>query len=79
MEELEALDRFKDIELKISLVLKGKSMPLSKILKLKEGDVIKFDRKVEDYLNVELNGQPFGYGELIVVNDKISLRLVDLE
>ena len=74
----EKLKRFKDIELKVSLVLGRKIMPFSKVLKLKEGDVLELNTKLDDYLEVNLNDQEFGIGELIVINDKISLRLVDL-
>jgi flagellar motor switch protein FliN/FliY len=77
MEE-QKLERFKDIKCKLSLVIEGKEMPLSKVLKLKEGDIISFDKKLEDYLDVKLNDQPFGIAELIVINDRISLRLIDL-
>jgi flagellar motor switch protein FliN/FliY len=73
------IERFKDVRLKISFVIGGKVMPFSRVMKLKEGDLIEFeDKKIEDYLDVLLNGQKFGIGELVVVNDKISLRLVDL-
>ena len=72
------LERFKDIRLKVSLVLGSKELPLSKVLKLKEGDLITLDTKLEDYLEVRLNDEKFGIGELIVINDKVSLRLVDL-
>ncbi len=75
---MEELKKFGDIKLRISLVLGSKELPLSKVLKLKEGDLIVFDKKLEDYLDVKLNDQTFGIGEIIVINDKISLRLVDL-
>ncbi|WP_456455822.1 FliM/FliN family flagellar motor switch protein [Thermovibrio sp.] len=74
----EKLEKFKDIELKVSLVLGKKELPLSKVLKLKEGDLITFDVKLESYLEVLLNEEKFGIGELIVINDKVGLRLVDL-
>ena len=77
-EELEKLERFKDVKVRISFVLSGKEMPFGKVLKLKEGDIIEFDKKTEDYLDVYLNDQKFGMGELVVVNEKISLRLVDI-
>lgn len=75
---MEEFKKFGDIKLKVSLVLGSKELPLSKVLKLKEGDLIVFDKKLEDYLDVKLNDQTFGIGEIIVINNKISLRLVDL-
>jgi len=75
---MEEIKKFGDIKLRVSLVLEGKELPLSKVLKLKEGDLLVFDKKLEDYLDVKLNDQKFGIGEIIVINDKISLRLIDL-
>lgn len=77
-DSLREIERFSDIKLKISLVLGNKELPLSKVLKLKGGDLIVFDKKLEDYLDVKLNDQDFGIGEIIIINDKIGLRLVDL-
>ncbi|MEO2068762.1 MAG: FliM/FliN family flagellar motor switch protein [Desulfurobacteriaceae bacterium] len=71
-------ERFKDVNLRISLSIGTKTMSLSKVMRLREGDIIEFDRKVDDYLDVYLNGRKFGIGELIIVNEKYSLRLVDL-
>jgi flagellar motor switch protein FliN/FliY len=77
MKELK-LEEFKDIKLKLSLTLGPKQMLLSKVLQLKEGDIIVFDKKLEDYLEIKLNNQSFGIGEIIVINEKIGLRLIDL-
>ncbi|WP_457678141.1 FliM/FliN family flagellar motor switch protein [Thermovibrio sp.] len=72
------LGKFKDVELRISLVLGSLKIPLSKVLRLKEGDILTLSVKLEDYLEVRLNEEKFAIGELIVINDKVSLRLVDL-
>ena len=72
------IDKFKDIELQLTLILGTKELPLSKVLKLKEGDIITLETKVEDYLELRLNGERFGIGELLVANNRIGVRLVDL-
>ena len=77
-EKFEKVERFKDVKVRVSLVLGGKTLLFGKVVTLKEGDILEFDKKVDDYLDVYVNGQLFGVGELIVVNDKFSLRLVDL-
>ncbi|WP_293446461.1 FliM/FliN family flagellar motor switch protein [Persephonella sp.] len=48
------------------------------ILKLKEGDIIKLDKNTEDYIEIYLRGQLFAIGELVVVNEKYAVRVVDL-
>jgi flagellar motor switch protein FliN/FliY len=57
----------------------GRAKKLFKdIIKLKEGDIIKLDKNIEDYLDIYLNHKLFAIGELVIVNDKYSVRLVDL-
>ncbi|MCX7737866.1 MAG: FliM/FliN family flagellar motor C-terminal domain-containing protein [Hydrogenothermaceae bacterium] len=48
------------------------------LLSLKEGDIIELNKNIEDYLEVYLEDKPFGKGELVIVNDKYSFRLIDL-
>jgi len=48
------------------------------ILRLKEGDIIKLDKNLEDYIEIYLRGQLFAIGELVVVNEKYAVRVVDL-
>jgi len=75
---MRSLEEFKEIRLKLALILGKKEMYLSKVLNLKEGDLIVFDTKLDDYLKVTLNESDFGVAEIIVINNKFGLRLVDL-
>lgn len=72
------LDFLSDISLYLNVEV-GKTKKLFiEILKLKEGDIISLDKSTEDYLDIYLNGSPFAIGELVVVNEKYSVRLVDI-
>jgi flagellar motor switch protein FliN/FliY len=75
---MRSLEEFKEIQLKLTLILGKKEMYLSKVLNLKKGDLIVFDTKLDDYLKVTLNESDFGVAEIIVINNKFGLRLVDL-
>ncbi len=80
IEELEKKDLsfLLDVSLKINVSV-GKTEKLFKdVLKLKEGDLISLDKNVEEYLDVYLNGKQFAVGEMIIVNDKYSVRIIDL-
>ena len=67
-----------DVKLKINVSV-GKTEKLFKdVLKLKEGDLISLDKSTEEYLDVYLNGKQFAVGEMIIVNDKYSVRIIDL-
>jgi len=67
-----------DIELEVKVEVGRKKEMFSKVLKLKEGDIIELDKSLEDYINVYLNDQPFAVGEMVVVNKKFGIRIVDL-
>jgi len=67
-----------DIELEIKGEVGRKREMFSKVLRLKEGDIIELDKSLEDYINVYLNDQPFAVGEMVVVNKKFGIRIVDL-
>ncbi|WP_242462872.1 FliM/FliN family flagellar motor switch protein [Persephonella atlantica] len=67
-----------DINLKITGEIGRTKKNFIDILKLKEGDIIKLDKHIEDYVEVYLRGQLFAIGELVVVNEKYAVRIVDL-
>ncbi len=67
-----------DVELKAHGNV-GKTTKLFKdILKLKEGDIIQLDKNVEDYIDLYINNQLFAIGEIMIVNNKYSLRIIDI-
>ncbi len=77
-EAKERLGSFADIKLKIHVEVGRTTKYFFDILKMKEGDVIKLDKSLEDYIDLYINGKRFAIGELIVVNDKYGIRIVDL-
>ncbi|WP_457639053.1 FliM/FliN family flagellar motor switch protein [Persephonella sp.] len=67
-----------DINLKITGEVGRTTKNFIDILRLKEGDIIKLDKHIEDYIEIYLRGQLFAIGELVVVNEKYAIRIVDL-
>lgn len=72
------LDFFSDISMHISVEVGKIQKIFAEVLKLKEGDIIKLDKNVEDYMDIYLNGLPFAIGEMVVINDKYGVRVIDL-
>lgn len=72
------LDFFADITLQLKAEVGRTQKLFVEILKLKEGDIITLDKNTEDYLDIYLNGSLFAIGEMVVVNEKYSVRLVDI-
>jgi len=77
MKNLET-SQFTDVMLDVKVEVGKKVEPFSKVLKLKEGDIIVLDKLLEDYLSIYLNDQLFALGEMVIVNDKFGIRIVDL-
>ena len=76
-EELD-ISFLKDVTVKVTGEVGKTTKNFIDILKLKEGDIIKLDKHVEDYIEIYIRGQLFAIGELVVVNDKYAIRVVDL-
>ncbi|WP_456464444.1 FliM/FliN family flagellar motor switch protein [Persephonella sp.] len=76
-EELD-LQFLHDINLKLTGEVGRTKKNFIDILRLKEGDIIKLDKNLEDYIEIYLRGQLFAIGELVVVNEKYAVRVVDL-
>ncbi len=72
------ISNFNDVTLEVKVEVGKRSEPFSKVLKLKEGDVISLNKSLEDYFNIYLNGQLFAVGEMVIVNNKFGIRIVDL-
>lgn len=78
MENIENLKLLYDIEISVSVILGKIERNLEFLLNLKEGEIIELKKHTEDYLEINLDNIPFGKGELVIVNNKFGVRLIDL-
>jgi flagellar motor switch protein FliN/FliY len=78
IEVKEELSSFADIKLKIHVEVGRSKKHFLDVLNMKEGDIIKLDKSLEDYIDLYINGSLFAIGELVVVNEKYGIRIVDL-
>ena len=76
-EELD-LDFLADVEYKAAVEVGRVKKFFYDILKMKEGDIIQLDKNIEDYIDIYIQNQKFAIGEMVVVNDKYAVRVVDL-
>ncbi len=77
-EKLDQLKFLEDVELKVSVSVGTVHKLFGEILKMKEGDIIQLDKNTEDYLDIYINGKLFAIGEMMIVNEKYSVRIIDL-
>ncbi len=72
------LVRFHDVPIELSVELDRKTMRVRDIIELQAGSVIKLNRSAGDNLSLLLHGLVVGYGEVVVIEDTMGIRITDL-
>ncbi|MDJ0927119.1 MAG: flagellar motor switch protein FliN [Gammaproteobacteria bacterium] len=72
------LDVILDVPVTLSLEVGRTEMSVGKLLRLSQGAVVELDRNAGEPLDVMVNGALIARGEIVVVNDKFGIRLVDV-
>ncbi|GLT17547.1 flagellar motor switch protein FliN [Vibrio zhanjiangensis] len=72
------LSFFKNIPVTVTLEVASKDIALGDLMKAGEGSVIELDKLNGEPLDVKVNGSLMGHAEVVVVNEKYGLRLIDV-
>jgi flagellar motor switch protein FliN/FliY len=72
------LDFFKHIPVTVTLEVASKEVALGDLMTAGEGSIIELDKLNGEPLDVKVNGSLMGHAEVVVVNDKYGLRLIDV-
>ena len=72
------LDVILDVPVTLSLEVGRTEMSVGKLLRLTQGAVVELDRAAGEPLDVMVNGALVAHGEIVVINDKFGIRLVDV-
>jgi flagellar motor switch protein FliN len=71
-------DLLAGVSLRISVEVGSASLTLSELLHLGEGSVVELDRQANDLLDVIANGTLIAKGEVVEVNGRYGIRIVDV-
>ena len=77
-EERRKLDAILDIPVTITMEVGRSQISIRNLLQLNQGSVVELDRVAGEPLDVLVNGTLIAHGEVVVVNDKIGIRLTDV-
>ena len=66
-----------DVPVEISAVLGTRQIQISQLLKMGRGAVLELDRLVGDPIDLYIDKQMVGRGEVLVIEDKIGVTLVN--
>ncbi|MGJ8669709.1 MAG: flagellar motor switch protein FliN [Oceanococcus sp.] len=72
------LDLILDVPVTLSMEVGHAKVPIRNLLQLNQGSVVELDRTAGEPLDVYVNGTLIAHGEVVVVNDKFGVRLLDV-
>ena len=67
-----------DIPLRLSVEVGSTSLKLAELMDLTEGSVVELDRQANELLDILVNGTLVAKGEVVTVNGKFGIRVVDI-
>jgi flagellar motor switch protein FliN/FliY len=72
------LDLIMDVRLALTLEVGRARISVRNLLGLTQGSVVELDKLAGEPLDVLVNGTLVAHGEVVVVNDKFGIRLLDV-
>ncbi len=72
------LDVILNIPVTLSMQIGRARMTIEELMRLNRGSVVKLDRLAGEPMDVLVNGTLIAHGEVVVVNDKFGIRLLDV-
>ena len=72
------LDLIMDVRLKLTLEVGRTKISVRNLLGLTQGSVVELDKLAGEPLDVLVNGTLVAHGEVVMVNEKFGIRLLDV-
>jgi flagellar motor switch protein FliN/FliY len=67
-----------DIPVRMSVEVGSTSLRLAEVMDLAEGRIVELDRQADDLLDIMVNGALIAKGEVVTVNGRYGIRIVDI-
>ncbi|GAB3379987.1 flagellar motor switch protein FliN [Spongiibacter taiwanensis] len=72
------LERVLDIPVRLTLEVGGTDIAIRDLLQLHQGGVVELERMAGEPLDVRVNGTLIARGEVVVVDDRLAIRLTEV-
>ena len=73
-----SLDLILDVSVSVALEVGRTKITVRELLQLSQGSILELDRLAGEPLDVLVNGVRVARGEVVVVNDKFGIRLIEV-
>lgn len=67
-----------DIPVTLSLELGSTEIGIGDLLRLNKGSIVELEKEASEPLDVKVNGTLIAYAEVVVINDRYGIRLIDV-
>ncbi len=67
-----------DVNVTVSVEVGNARIPIRRLLQMSRGSVLELDQEAGGPMNVLVNGKPIAHGEVVVVNDRVGIRLTEV-
>ncbi|UZW55045.1 flagellar motor switch protein FliN [Sphingobium sp. JS3065] len=67
-----------DIPVRMSVEVGSTSLRLAEVMDMAEGSVVELDRQADDLLDIMVNGALIAKGEVVTVNGRYGIRIVEI-
>ncbi len=75
---LSGLHQLRDVPIHLSVQLDRKRTKVSEILEFRKDSIIELSRSAGENVDLLMDGEPVGSGEIVVIEDMMGLRITDL-
>lgn len=72
------LNFFRKIPVTVTLEVSSKEIELGELMQASAGSVIELEKLKGEPLDVKVNGSLMGHAEVVVVNNKYGMRIIDV-
>ena len=72
------LDLIRGVKVRMSVTLGGTEVSVGRLFDLKSGEVVALERRVNEPLDLCIDGKLVARGELVVVGDNLGLRILEV-
>ena len=79
LSSLKELANYADLPMEIEVELDRRAMAIREVLDLGPGAVVPLTRAAGENIDVRVNGTRLGFGEIVILEDKIGVRITDFE
>ncbi len=78
MNKKERFEKYYDIPIKIFFDLANAKVKIRDLLTWKKGHIIESNKMAGEYININIENQPLGLGEVIVIDNKFAIRITNI-